>query len=190
MDNNDPNQRPITVLLHDWQRGDRDAFDRLMEFVYSDLRRRAAAYLKHERAGHTLGTTDLVNEAFIRLVEKGDVEWIDRNHFFAIAAQAMRRILVDYARTRNREKRGGKGDDLRIEDLHDISGTEAKVDLEALDEALSELAAFDKRQASVVELKYFGGLTLDETATVLGVSRVTVTRDWTVAKAWLRNRLS
>lgn len=179
----------ITLLLHKWREGDTEAFDKVTAYVYDDLRRRAAAYMRNERPGHSLQTTGLVHEAFIKLVDKQEIEWQDRNHFFAVAAQAMRRILVDHARTRSREKRGGKNEDLPLDDARQVSSDPARVDLVALDEALARLATFDERQARIVELKYFGGMTLDETAEVLGVSRVTVKRDWQIARAWLRSQL-
>ncbi len=189
MDEHPQSDRPITTLLHEWQEGNSQAFDQVIEFVYQDLHRRAAAYLRSERPEHSLQTTGLVHEAFIKLVDKKEIDWQDRNHFFAIAAQAMRRILVDYARGRKREKRGGKYEDLPLEEVTYRYATESSVDLVALDEALQRLAEFDERQAQIVELKYFGGMTLDETADILGVSRVTVKRDWQIARAWLRQQL-
>jgi RNA polymerase sigma-70 factor, ECF subfamily len=179
----------ITKLLHEWREGDADAFDELTRYVYDDLRRRAAAYMRNERREHTMEATGLVHEAFIKLIDKQKVDWQDRNHFFAVAAQTMRRILVDHARTRKREKRGGNNEDLPLEDARHVSSEQPRVDLVALDEALRALAAFDERQARIVELKYFGGMTLDETAEILGVSRVTVKRDWHIARAWLREQL-
>ncbi len=184
-----PSSPAITILLHKWRSGDVDAFDQVMQYVYEDLRRRAAAYLRNERQGHSLQTTGLVHEAFLRLREKQEVDWQDRDHFFAVAAQAMRRIVVDYARKRKRAKRGGPNEDLTLDDARYVSAGQPKVDLIALDEALNNLATFDERQARIVELKYFGGMTLDETANVLGVSRVTVRRDWQIARTWLRQRL-
>jgi RNA polymerase sigma-70 factor, ECF subfamily len=190
MDQEPETTPPITEFLRKWQEGDLGARDQLMQYVYNDLRRRASAYLRHERRGHSLQTTGLVHEAFIRLADKQEIEWADRNHFFAVAAQAMRRILVDHARGRTRDKRGGPNEDLPLEEARYVAaGVRGRVDLLALDEALNDLAAFDERQARVVELKYFGGMTLDETAEVLGVSRVTVRRDWQIARAWLRRQL-
>ncbi len=190
MDQHSPAEPAITLLLQKWRRGDSDAFDELTEYVYQDLRRRASGYLRQERPGHTLQTTGLVHEAFIKLVDKQEVEWHDRNHFFAIAAQVMRRILIDHARSRKRQKRGGKDEDLPLDEVRRVPSAASRVDLIALDEALTRLATFDERQAQIVELKYFGGLTLDETAGVLGVSPVTVKRDWQLARAWLRAQLS
>lgn len=179
----------ITKLLHEWRDGDVEAFDKVTQYVYEDLRRRAAAYMRAERPGHSLQTTGLVHEAFIKLVDKKEIDWQDRNHFFAVAAQAMRRILVDHARTRKREKRGGNNEDLPLDEARQASGNVSRIDLVALDEALGRLATFDERQARIVELKYFGGMTLDETAEVLGTSRETVKRDWQIARAWLRQQL-
>lgn len=182
-------RRPITTLLHEWQEGKEEALNELLPFVYDELRRRAAAYMRSERPGHTLQTTALVNEAYIKLFEKGEIEWESRNHFFAIAAQAMRRILVDHARKKNRKKRGSKSPVLPLDEARLIPSKDSTVDLEALDQALSRLAAFDERQAKIVELKYFGGMTFEETADVLGVSKVTVKRDWKIARVWLRGQL-
>ena len=190
MEEEKPSPRPITTLLHEWKEGNEKAFDELLPYVYDELRRRASAYLKNERRGHTLQTTDLVHEAYIKLVDKDEIDWENRNHFFAIAAQAMRRILVDYARKKNRKKRGSKGDDLPLDEARYVRATKGQVDLEALDEALNKLAEFDQRQAKIVELKYFGGMTLDETAAVLGVSKVTVKRDWNIARSWLRGQMT
>lgn len=190
MSDKDPRNRPITRLLHEWQEGNKEALDELLPYVYDDLKRRASAYLKSERREHTLQTTALVNEAYLRLVDKHEIQWEDRNHFFAIAAQAMRRILVDYARQRKRKKRGGSKVDLPLDEARYFSSKESEVDLEALDQALGRLAEFDARQAKIVELKYFGGMTLDETAELLGISNATVKRDWNLARAWLRRQLT
>lgn len=179
----------ITELLHQWRGGDENAFSELTNYVYADLRRRASAYLRAERPGHTLQPTGLVHEAVIKLIGKEDIDWADRNHFFAVAAQEMRRILVDHARARSRMKRGGKSDELPLDETMVTAVQSASIDLVALDEALDHLASFDKRPAQVVELKYFGGMTHDETAEILGVSRETVKRDWQIARAWLRQRL-
>ncbi len=184
------NSQNITALLHEWKQGKKEAFDKLFPFVYDELRRRASAYLRNERQGHTLQTTALVNEAYLKLVDKSEVDYEDRNHFFAIAANAMRRILVDHARTRKREKRGGKDENLPIDQAKFSSSNEKSVDLVALDDALNRLAEFDERQAKIVELKYFSGMTIEETADVLGISNVTVRRDWNIAKAWLRYEIT
>lgn len=184
-----PNESAITLLLHKWRQGDSAAFDKVTHYVYNDLRRRASAYMRNERRGHSLQTTGLVHEAFIKLIDKQEIEWQDRNHFFAVAAQSMRRILVDHARARKRDKRGGENEDVPLEEARHIPADQYHIDLVALDEALKRLAAFDERQSKIVELKYFGGMTLDETADVLDVSRVTVRRDWQIARAWLRSQL-
>lgn len=189
MDETPRNEPAITKLLNRWREGDPAALDAVIEYVYSDLRRRATAYLKRERQDHTLQPTGLVHEAFIKLVEKREIEWQDRNHFIAVGAQVMRRILVDHARGRNREKRGGKFEDIPLDEALPPASSRSSIDLIALDEALNKLAVFDERQAKIVELKYFGGMTLDETASILDISEVTVKRDWQIARAWLRNQL-
>lgn len=189
MDETPQSAPAITILLNKWRDGDSAAFDKVIEYVYSDLRRRANAYLKRERREHSLQPTGLVHEAFIKLVDKREIEWQDRNHFLAVAAQVMRRILVDHARGRNREKRGGKFEDIPLEEVTPPSASQPSMDLIALDEALNKLASFDDRQAKIVELKYFGGMTLEETASILDISEVTVKRDWQIARAWLRNQL-
>lgn len=184
------NSRDITLLLNEWKQGDQDAFDKLTQYVYDDLKQRAAVYMKNQRAGHTLQTTGLVHEAFIKLIDKNEIEWKDRQHFMAIASIVMRRIIIDYARQRNRHKRGGKNEDLPLDEATYISSKgNSQVDLIALDEALTKLASFDERQSKIVELKYFGDLTLEEIAEVLGISNTTVKRDWNIAKAWLRRQL-
>ncbi len=190
MEDEKRSSRQITTLLHAWKDGNDEAFEELLPYVYDELKRRASAYLKGERRGHTLQTTELVHEAYLKLVDKDEIDWENRNHFFAVAAQAMRRILVDYARKRNRKKRGSKGEDMPLDEARYVSSTVGSVDLEALDEALKRLAKFDERQAKIVELKYFGGMTLDETAEVLDISKVTVKRDWNIAKSWLRRQLT
>jgi RNA polymerase sigma factor (TIGR02999 family) len=153
------------------------------------VHRRASGYLKNEPRGHALQTMALVNEAYLKLVDKERIELKDRNHFFAVAARAMRRILVDHARMRKSKKRGGKEENLPLDEARYVASSERSVDLTALDEALNKLAKFDERQARFVELKYFGGMTLDETAEILKVSRGTVKCDWKVAKKWLRIQL-
>ncbi len=183
------NTPPITELLQKWRHGEQDAFDEVIQYVYNDLRRRATAYIRNERDGQSLQPTGLVHEAFIKLVDKQAIDWQDRNHFFAIAAQAMRRILVDRVRTKRRDKRGGVQDDLPLDEAQTISAEGDTIDLVALDEALSALAVFDERQARIVELKYFGGMTLEETAELLEISPATVKRDWQIARAWLRQQI-
>jgi RNA polymerase sigma factor (TIGR02999 family) len=183
------NSQNITALLQEWKQGKKEAFDKLFPFVYDELRRRASVYLRNERSNHTLQTTALVHEAYLKLFDKNEVKWEDRNHFFAIAANAMRWILVDHARTRKREKRGGNDENLPLEEARFISAPEKSIDLVALDEALKRLAEFDERQAKIVELKYFGGMTIDEIAEILDVSNITVRRDWDLAKAWLYEKI-
>jgi RNA polymerase sigma factor (TIGR02999 family) len=180
-------QKNITRMLKDWSEGDRESLDRLLPFVYDELHRQASRYLRRERVDHTLQPTALINEAYLKLIDQRDVRWQNRAHFFAVAAQAMRRILVDYARSRKREKRGGGGDDVKLpyDEAVEVGAREKSIDLVALDEALTRLAGFDERQARVVELRYFSGMTEEETAEVLGISPATVRRDWNMAKAWL-----
>jgi RNA polymerase sigma factor (TIGR02999 family) len=184
------NSKQITQLLVRWSNGDAEILDDLLPLVYLELRRQAAGYLRRERSDHTLQPTALINEAYLRLIDQREVKWQNRAHFFAIAAQAMRRILVDYARERKREKRGGTAEDLPLDEALTIVSPERSVDLVALDEALNKLTTFDERQARVVELRYFSGLSIDETAEVLNVSNVTVRRDWNLAKAWLHQEIA
>jgi RNA polymerase sigma factor (TIGR02999 family) len=179
----------VTQMLLDWGRGDRAALDRLMAVVYEDLRRQAARCLRRERPDHTLQTTALVHEGYMRLVDQRRVEWQDRAHFFAIAARVMRQVLVDHARRRNADKRGGAEDALPLDEALAVGAEEPPVDLVALDEALGRLEALSARQARVVELRYFGGLSVEETAEVLGVSPATVKNDWAASRAWLRRQL-
>ena len=179
----------ITQILQAWSDGNQTALDKLLPLIYDELHRQAAHYLRKERQDHTLQPTALVNEAYLKLIGQENVRWQNRSHFFAIAANAMRRILVDYARTRNREKRGGALNNLPLDAALQISAKGKTIDLVALDEALNRLAEFDKRQARIVELKYFSGLTNEETAEVLGISNVTVRRDWNLAKAWLYQQI-
>ena len=183
------NSQQITQLLEQWSNGDAEVLDALMPLVYVELRRQAAGYLRRERSNHTLQPTALINEAYLKLIDQRSVKWQNRAHFFAIAAQAMRRILVDYARERKREKRGGAAENLPLDEALTIVSQEKSVDLVALDEALNKLAKFDERQAKVVELRYFSGLSIDETAEVLSVSNVTIRRDWNMAKAWLHQEI-
>ena len=161
-----------------------------MPLVYDELHRQAARYLRKERQGHTLQTTALIHEAYLKLLGQHQVEWQNRAHFFAIAATAMRRILVDHARERQREKRGGQAENLTLEAASQISTGEKSVDLIALDEALNRLAKLSARQARVVELRYFSGLSNDETAEVLSVSTATVRNDWNIARAWLKQEMT
>jgi RNA polymerase sigma factor (TIGR02999 family) len=179
----------ITKLLLDWRNGDGEALDRLMPLVYEELRRMANHYMRNERKGHTLQTSALVNEVYLRLVDHENIEWQNRAHFFGVAAQAMRRILVDHARTRNYQKRGGGAQQVSLDEAATLTEDRA-AELIALDEALQELAKMDERKSRVVELRYFGGLSLEETAEALGVSIPTVTRDWNTAKAWLMREMT
>ena len=174
----------VTMLLNAWSDGSQDALDELMPLVYQELRKLARSYLRAERPEHTLQPTALVNEAYLRLVDQRNVRWQNRRHFFGIAAQLMRRILVDHARKRQSEKRGG-GE--ALVPFEEAKGVPVKArDLVALDDALKDFATIDPRSAKIVELRQFGGLSIDETADVLEISPATVKRDWTVAKAWLR----
>ena len=172
-----------TELLRAWSQGDRSALDRLMPLVYNELHRLARRYMRQERPDHTLQATSLVNEAYLRLIDVNRVEWRNRAHFLALAAQMMRRILVESARSRLRQKRGGGAVHVSLE-VHELPDLKEH-DLVALNDALSGLATFDARMSQVVELRFFGGLTVDETAHVLNVSPETVNRDWKTAKAWL-----
>ena len=180
--------KEITRLLVAWGDGDEAALAELTPLVYQQLHRLAHHYLSHERPGHTLQTSALVNEAYLRLIDWKNMRWQNRAHFFAISAQLMRRILVDFARSRRYQKRGGGVPALELNDAALISG-EKSTDLVALDEALVSLAQLDARQSQVVELRFFGGLTVDETAEILKVSEATVRRDWSLARAWLRREM-
>ncbi len=178
----------ITALLVDWSKGDKAALDKLFPLVERELHRLAHSYMRKERSNHTLQTTALVNEAYLRLVDQRDTRWQNRAHFFGIAAQIMRRILMNYARDRQRIKRGGGAIQMSLSETDVVSVTKVS-ELLALDEALDRLAAIDKRKAKVVEFRYFGGLSVEETAEVLDVSSITVTRDWNMAKAWLAREI-
>jgi len=178
----------ITHLLKEWSDGDRQALDKLTPLVYEELRHHAARYLRRERRGHTLQTTALIHEAYLRLIDARDVHWQSRAHFFAIAANLMRRILVEHARRRDADKRGGSHIRVQLDDALAVAD-EPDVDLLAIDEALDRLAAIDPQQARVVELRFFSGLSVEETAAALGVSPKTVKRDWSVARAWLRREI-
>lgn len=180
----------ITQLLHEWGDGDVRAFDELLPLIYSELHRRAAIYLRNERQNHTLQPTALVHEAYIKLVDQSNVHWENRMHFFAVAARAMREILIDHAKTRKRAKRGGGAEHLPLEDALLAAAEVNDVDLIELDEALTRLGQVDSLQVQIVELRYFCGLSLDETAETLGISRATVARDWLIAKAWLHREMT
>jgi RNA polymerase sigma factor (TIGR02999 family) len=183
-----PSPQEVTRLLLAWSRGDQAALDRLLPLVYTELHRMAQRYMGREHPSHTLQTTALINEAYLRLVGQQEKEWQNREHFFAVAAQVMRHILVDYARARHNLKRGGAVEQVTLEEGSVVSA-EPAAELVALDDALRALAAVDQRKSRVVELRYFGGLSVEETAAVLKVSPVTVLRDWGLAKAWLYRAL-
>jgi RNA polymerase sigma factor (TIGR02999 family) len=181
-------RQQITRLLTDWSNGDSAALEELLPLVYEELRRLAHHYMRQERAGNTLQTTALVHEAYLRLTNYNRVRWQDRAHFFAVAAQLMRRILVDHARTRRRLKRGGGAITFSL-GASDIISPQRSQDLLALDEAMASLAAIDPRKSRVVELRLFGGLSNSEVAEVLKISINTVTRDWNMGTAWLRREI-
>jgi RNA polymerase sigma factor (TIGR02999 family) len=182
-------QADVTGLLLAWRGGEADALDRLVPVVYAELRRIAHRYMRDERANHPLQTTALVHEAYLRLIDVDRVDWQNRNHFFAVSAQMMRRILVEAARRRDAGKRGGDATHVELDEAY-VPAAERSADLLALDEALERLAALAPRKARVVELRYFGGLSVEETAQVLAVSVETVTRDWRMAKLWLHRDLA
>lgn len=184
-----PSPGTITRLLVDWRDGDKTALDRLVPLVYRELRRLAGYYMRKQRADHTLQTSALINEAYLRLIDYKNMRWENRAHFFGMCAQAMRRILVDHARSGGYQKRGGGA--LKVSFDEAVIGAEERdAELIALDDALKDLAAIDPRKAQIVELRYFGGLSVDETAEVVGVSPVTVMREWRSAKGWLLKAIS
>lgn len=176
--------KDITVLLKDWESGNESAMEQLMAVVYDELRKISRSYLSNERSDHTLGATGLVNEAYFRLVNQNRTSWQSRAHFFGVAAQVMRRILINHARDKKAAKRGGGAVVLNIDQITDMAEQEG-IDLEALEEALNGLASFDERQAKIVELKFYGGLTEEEMSEVLKVSPATIRRDWRRARLWL-----
>jgi RNA polymerase sigma factor (TIGR02999 family) len=179
----------VTQLLLGWSKGDKEALDKLVPLVYDELRRQAARYLRRERVGHTLQTTALIHEAYLRLIDQKNVHWQNRAHFFGIAAQLMRRILVDHARTKKRAKRGGS--DVRVSFSEaTLKAKGQDLDIVALDEALERLTEIDEQQSRIVELRFFSGLTVEETAEVLSISPATVKRDWSMAKAWLHREIT
>jgi RNA polymerase sigma factor (TIGR02999 family) len=179
----------VTVLLRAWSDGDEAAFEQLLPLVEAELRRLARTYMARERRGHTLQTTALINEAFVRLVDTQGLRWQDRSHFLAISARLMRRVLVDHARARGYQKRGGGAQRVTLTDALVIT-SEPSVHLIDLDRALESLGAVDPRKAKVVELRFLGGLSVEETAEVLRVSPITVMREWKSAKAWLYRELT
>lgn len=182
-------QRQVTQLLLDWSDGDNEALNRLIPLVYQELKRMARYYMRRERGDHTLQTSALVNEAYIRLVDYRKMRWQDRAHFLAVAAQAMRRILVEHARARTRDKRGGEARKVSLDEAATLADGKA-ADMVALDEALNGLAEFDPRKSQIVELRYFGGLNIEETAEVIGVSPATVKREWNTARIWLHREIT
>lgn len=186
---NSPTRHQITELLAEWREGNQSALDELYPLVYDELHRMARRYMSRERKDHTLQTTALINEAYVRLVDQKNVNWANRSHFFAISAQIMRRILVDHARRHAYAKRGGGAQQVSLEEVAAITPEQGR-ELVRLDEALKSLAERDPRRSQVVELRYFGGLNNEEIAGVLHVSENTVTRDWNMARAWLYQQLS
>jgi RNA polymerase sigma factor (TIGR02999 family) len=182
-------RQDVTALLRAWSRGDADAGERLLPIVYGELRRQAARLLRRERRDHTLQPTALVHETYLRLIEQHAADWKNRTQFFAVAATAMRRILVDHARRHGARKRGGSWDRISFDETRRAWPGPPDVDILALEEALDELAVLDPPKVRLVELRFFAGLDLEETAAVLGVSQSTVTRDWRLARAWLFRRL-
>ncbi|MFL6465257.1 MAG: sigma-70 family RNA polymerase sigma factor [Bryobacteraceae bacterium] len=182
------NLQQVTVLLAKWGQGDREALDALTPLVYNELRKLAKSYLRRERAGHTLEGTALVHEAYLRLIDQREVQWRNRNHFFALAAELIRRILVDHARAKIAAKRGGNNVKLSLDES--ITPVDEKdLDLLALNDALDALTRADPQQSRIVELRYFAGLTIEETADVLQISTATVKRDWVMAKAFLKREM-
>jgi RNA polymerase sigma factor (TIGR02999 family) len=184
-----PSTHEVTQLLKAWSAGDEQALEKLTPLVYSQLHEIAHRHMAGERSGHTLQTTALVNEVYLRLVDCGQVKWQDRTHFFAVSARLMRRILIDFARSRGYQKRGGAVHHISLEESPSVC-SEPDPNLLALDDALKGLAAIDERKSQVVELKFFGGLSIEETAEVLQVSGETVVRDWRLAKIWLLRELT
>lgn len=184
-----PTSANVTQLLIDWRGGNNDALNQLMPLVYDELRGLAKRYMRRESASHTLQTNALVNEAYLRLVNQQNVEWQSRAHFFAIAAQVMRHLLVDHARSKQYAKRGGGAQQITLDEGLAVTDDNA-VELLALHQALERLEAIDDRKSKIVELRYFGGLSTEETAEVLGVSEITIKREWAKAKAWLFRELS
>ncbi|HVN06982.1 MAG TPA: sigma-70 family RNA polymerase sigma factor [Bryobacteraceae bacterium] len=185
----EPATHQVTELLQAWSDGEQDAAEQLVPMVYAELHSLAQRYMAHERPGHILQTTALVNEAYVRLVDSAQTNWRNRAHFFAACSQVMRRILVDWARSRQASKRGGEAQPLQLEEAL-VVADEPGADIVALDDALNALSALDPRKGQVVEMRFFGGLSVEETAAVLKTSPETVMRDWKFAKSWLRRELS
>jgi RNA polymerase sigma factor (TIGR02999 family) len=185
----EPSPHDITDLLHSWNEGDPGALDKLTPLVFRELHRLAVRYVGRERVDHTLQPTGLVNEAYIRLIDWPNVEWKNREHFYGVSAQVMRHILVDYARTRLYSKRGGGARSVSLDDAPNLSDNNSLASLVDVDRALARLAALDPRTAQVIELRYFGGFTVEETARIMDLSSITVIRSWNFAKAWLLREL-
>jgi RNA polymerase sigma factor (TIGR02999 family) len=191
MKSDKPADSDVSAILRNWSsERSADSEEALFQLVYDELRRQAHRYLRRERPGHTLQTTGLVNEAYLKLVKQDSVEWESQKHFFSIAAIMMRRILIDYAKTRHRVRRGGVASDLPLDNAMTVSVSDTNFDLIELDEVLTRLAEKDEHLAKVVELRFFSGLDVPDTAKVLGVSESTVKRDWAMAKAWLHRELT
>lgn len=190
MKSNAAKSQEISRILQDWSDGRKDASGELMPLVYDELRRQAARYLRRERPGHTLQTTALIHETYLKLIDQQNVDWQNRAHFYGIAAQAMKRILLDYAKARHREKRGGEAENFPLDEARFVVSDEKGVDLIALDEALTRLAGLDARQAGIVELKFFAGLSIEDIAETLQISPATVKREWNSAKAWLHSEIT
>jgi len=182
--------KTVTALLQAWGRGDPTALDELLPIVYGELRRKARWYMRQQPAGHTLQTTELVHEAFLRLVDQPALEWQSRGQFYGVAAKAMRSILVDHARARGALKRGRGRQPLTLGAADEVAGTKPAIDVLGLDEALSRLAKLDPEQSRLVELRYFAGLSIEEAAEALGTSPATVKRQWRIARAWLKRELT
>ena len=182
------NSRQITELLVAWNEGEESALNQLLPVVERELRRIAHNYMRRENPGHTLQTTALINEAYLKLIDQHSVKWQNRSHFFALSAQIMRRILLNHARDNKRDKRGGGAEHVNLDDVYVLS-QEKGSELIALDEALERLAEFDKTKSRIVEMRYFGGLTIEETGEVLGIAPPTVSTHWRLAKAWLQNEI-
>jgi len=187
-----PSRNEITALLSAWSDGGEPASEELIRSIYDELRRQARRQLRRERPNHTLDTAALINEAYLKLVEQRSVHWQDREHFFALSAELMRRVLVDHARSRHRQKRGGLNQPQPIDEIQiaQAASTPFDLDLLALDQALDRLAKIDPQQVKIVELRYFAGLEIAEAAEVLKISPATVKRDWAAAKAWLKHELT
>jgi RNA polymerase sigma factor (TIGR02999 family) len=182
-----PNE--VTQLLVNWSQGDKAALDQLIPLVEAELRRLARQYMARESPGHTLQTSALINEAYVRLIDQQNVPWQNRSHFFGVAAQVMRHILIDHARSYTYAKRGGGARKISLDDLPDMTDRRAE-ELVALDDALNNLATIDARKSKIIELRFFGGLTIEETAEAMKISPISVTREWRSAKAWLRREMS